>query len=397
MPTKGSPHYPEGGLLLKDGRQTSCEVVPLDHVSGFVAASCLDLDADNKELNADTKHEIALRYSGSNEVMRYGLDPDSSTVWIHTGYVPSTYAYNIAVVLWGEKQDGTIDSQIAQAGDNLGSQIRYRQLTLADDLKTWNDWRYLPVDMEEDARCSSWPQYEGAKAWFQCTSQTTDVELGGQKHANAVYGSADLGRDGYFYMLYSHSIADDDDLESAKTVTSYYTALSGYAVFANSTLGQYITVVDNTFTRLPNAPPVLMIATPNAHILGRTLIGGDLYALMAIDISLPDDDDDDIESTNSGDKDSSEDSSEDSAKSGGLSGGAIAGIVIGVILALLVAGVLVWWVRRMRARQQAESYWDQEVEKMRSVMSLGSGQQQPQAPTTGELPTPTSIHEILAH
>ncbi|KAJ2436654.1 hypothetical protein GGF42_008903, partial [Coemansia sp. RSA 2424] len=92
-----------GAVLVKNGRQTSCEFALIDKGSAFIAASCLDLKAGTTTVATEeggggggTRHEIY--FEDSKYQRTASSSPIASTnIHVHPNYDATTYANNIAV------------------------------------------------------------------------------------------------------------------------------------------------------------------------------------------------------------------------------------------------------------------------------------------------------------
>ncbi|KAJ2165661.1 hypothetical protein GGH15_003227, partial [Coemansia sp. RSA 562] len=114
------------------------------------------------------------------------------------------------------------------------------------------------------------------------------------------------------------------------------------------------------------------------------VIGGDLYALedREAEVTAASDEEASVGTQNppvltthsniNSDSPEFNSANDENNNRSGLSTGAIAGIAVGVsVLVIILLVFVVRWVLMVTRKQQEEKYWDNEMENMKSVRSLG--------------------------
>ncbi|KAJ1832428.1 hypothetical protein LPJ63_003535 [Coemansia sp. RSA 2711] len=355
---------PTGGVLIRDGQQTSCELAPIGNAGVFVAASCLDAAETNT-----SSYQLAMYTQGVGAAQLVPVDPQN--IHVHPEYNRTTYFRNIAVIKLRAAPTGVRANIVyARAQPN---NVTYRRLVLDDALDTWDDelamWQNTP-----NAECRISSMYTDTLWAFTCTTDMANVTVRNASYPRMPWASASVAIDGrpYGYALHSHSIVDSP----GAALVSYYTTVAQFTGFAAQVLATTIEYYDAN-NKLQASSPLQFAIRPPAQVLAST-VAGDLYALPA----------DALDSVEGSAGETSPEASMFSSASGapqdtkpethirrGLSGAAIAGIAVGVSVVVLVAlGLVARWLLVVIRRRRAERYWDREMEKMQSRRSLPGGQ-----------------------
>ncbi|KAJ2715102.1 hypothetical protein H4R19_001383, partial [Coemansia spiralis] len=82
-----------GGVLVKNGVLTSCELAVLDNKASVLAAACLDYTSSGN-LDTNTKYAVYLDGSDGSKPVSYNVD----TVTVHPGFKRSSLANNLAIL-----------------------------------------------------------------------------------------------------------------------------------------------------------------------------------------------------------------------------------------------------------------------------------------------------------
>ncbi|KAJ2121739.1 hypothetical protein GGH12_004561 [Coemansia sp. RSA 1822] len=166
--------------------------------------------------------------------------------------------------------------------------------------------------------------------------------------------------------------------------------VSNYIYFANDILQTQIYYYDQA-ENSSNVPLPSYIVEPGKAVDAGIVIGGDLYAVedREAEAATASDEDASVDTQtppvltthsaiNSDNPELNSANDENNSRSG-LSTGAIVGIAIGVsVLVIILLVFVVRWVLIATKKQREEKYWDNEMENMKSAMSLGQhGQAEP--------------------
>ncbi|KAJ2854944.1 hypothetical protein GGI22_004312, partial [Coemansia erecta] len=82
----------KGGVLVKNGEQTSCELGVIDSTAAFVAAPCLDFSGS--DVNKNIKYEVYLDAGIDNTPVTYTV----SSIAIHPDYNATMNLNPVAVL-----------------------------------------------------------------------------------------------------------------------------------------------------------------------------------------------------------------------------------------------------------------------------------------------------------
>ncbi|KAJ2658450.1 hypothetical protein IWW48_004030 [Coemansia sp. RSA 1200] len=337
----------KGALLLKNGRQTSCEVALMDNSYGFVAANCLDYQATSSssngtaamggllQLNQTTEYTVMVSQGFVGAFATLGV----SRVTPNAQYDPVSFANNVALVEFG-----------AGSG-NADSFVNY----IASWRPEWSSMYYVRRALNT-ATNSSWTQPAMATSAIDTTNNggcaaantlfalnTQDLLCSTTMAANvfnascaipfgSVYGV--VGANTAVAALYSHSAVATGDSQPqsepfcrGSTTYNYYIVLQHYVHWAMELMGRKAPVFHSHLAEYSEVlDPNYSMAVPSPKsVAGYTVYGGDLYNLQPPAGSLQ----------------------EEAAGKKKLSGGAVAGIVLALLALLaLLAGLFLW--RRMR-------------------------------------------------
>ncbi|KAJ2709179.1 hypothetical protein H4R19_004383 [Coemansia spiralis] len=231
-----------GGLLLRNGQQTSCEIALIDGAAAFIAASCVT-DGDGK-VDRSASFEIQVDHLPGR--VGAGAPLLSRGIAVHPAYDPTTFANNIAVVQFELDPAKQWHIGIAiERSEWTGSMFMRRRM---DDVsgQTWaapsTSWR----DLSDPDCAQSYGLYGANRNDFKCTSDTAPPMANSACGVPfGTYYGVMSGRPA-LAGLYSHSVIDGNTLCAAKSAVHYYTLVSSYIAFAQRVLGRGVTTVSQT-------------------------------------------------------------------------------------------------------------------------------------------------------
>ncbi|KAJ1828355.1 hypothetical protein LPJ56_001160, partial [Coemansia sp. RSA 2599] len=207
-------------------------------------------------------------------------------VHFHPGYNAATLEYNIAVIKFNKGASDNYKSYISGMLFN----IDYSSYVLRSVDKDTGKWKipYYTFFKWEDQDCPSWSGiYARNDRVLICTSLMLSSEIAETECPNpysAIYSTL-YGKIG-IVGLYSHSVIFGNSAcgESAKWL-NYYTYLYPYAGFAVSVLGGSVDLFDVTGEFSINTPDTNMFIVnkpADINMSGKTLIGGDIFAVQIL-------------------------------------------------------------------------------------------------------------------
>ncbi|KAJ2818631.1 hypothetical protein FBU31_005806, partial [Coemansia sp. 'formosensis'] len=266
-----------GAILVKNGRQTSCEFALIDQKSAFIAASCLDLNSGTMTVNDNTRHEIFFdNGKGANVTSSRIL---TANVHIHPDFDPASYANNIAIVVYTIDQKRTWTNAISVNRDEWTNALFVRRYMESEKSKSWRSpminsgaWGGLPgCDTASGI-------YAANQRDFLCSTESSSVTtVGACKYPySSVYGVVSPKM--AIAALHSHTVVQGDAMCGAKQTFHYYTVLAGYVGFAQKVLGydiKYFTISGDFSSSIDASykmqPPAFGIPK------GLRLFGGDVF------------------------------------------------------------------------------------------------------------------------
>ncbi|KAI8319782.1 hypothetical protein GQ54DRAFT_319659, partial [Martensiomyces pterosporus] len=270
-----------GGLLVKNGTQTSCEVALMGPSSAFVAANCLDYSG--KLPSTETAYQVFLDDGNKVDPIAYRIDP--TDIVVHPSYDSVTLANNIAIIQFNKDGRNPFENYIAgNPGD--WTDMVYVRRTLSDVAKM--KWRVPTVytQFSSDLACDrASPLYTENKSCYRCISAST-VSIYDSK-CKVPYGAIYAAHKQQLSIaaIYSHTVVDGDGLCGNSTQFNYYTILDKYAGFAVHVLNTSVvmfssgksTPYNNNIVYTMNPPS----ATTNTTSKFKS-VGGDIYALEGV-------------------------------------------------------------------------------------------------------------------
>ncbi|KAJ2497952.1 hypothetical protein GGH96_004710 [Coemansia sp. RSA 1972] len=221
-------------VLVKNGKQTSCEVALIDGSSGFVAATCV-VDA-NGAVDTSSRYEVYTDNYGTRKSANAPIL--SGSIRVHPQFKMSSFANNIAIVQFS--LPGSPNLKIAVAVDHgTWASTTFVRRSMSNLSKgEWGSAKTGGSELSRSECAASSGLYSSNYFDFECSSDTLPPMVGSQCGVpyGALYGviNGKMGIGG----IYSHSVIRGDSIcDSAKTV-HYYVLLSNFIAFAENVLGR---------------------------------------------------------------------------------------------------------------------------------------------------------------
>ncbi|KAJ2801011.1 hypothetical protein H4R21_002955 [Coemansia helicoidea] len=278
-----------GGVLVKNGMLTSCELAVLDTQAAVVAASCLDFTGSGG-VDTGTKYTVYLDGGDSGKPANYNVD----TVTVHPGYKQSSLANNLAIVQFNG--DGSAEQQVpvAPTPNHSWDSTAYGQRTLSGTSGTkWNTLNTAGSGNADDATCKGLSQLymlnQGDMACSQLTVDSPHSDLSSCAIPYGVYYGI-LGDRAYLVGLYSHAAVEGgSDLCKYSSETSYFTLLGRYIGFIHATLGRNFDIGDSAFgAKYGDFSPTYGMANDSVNkTIGVSVVTGNVYRDALVDTDDP--------------------------------------------------------------------------------------------------------------
>ncbi|KAJ2161527.1 hypothetical protein GGF46_001382 [Coemansia sp. RSA 552] len=337
------------GVLVKDGKQTSCALGVFLSSASFVAASCLDYRDNTNIHRPGTQYDVVVKDAYNGATRKYNVP--FSNITVHPSYDPASGANNIAILQYNPENVGDYYNTVA-AGPDLWDSIIYVQQGLEDmdDLK-WGPLRSVEAagEDEADSACSDFSQaYAKGNGTIACFRTPVDPPSSSLSACKVPYPLAYAKYKGTLYQagVFSHAVVDGEDMCDFEKMRMYYTLFGNYIAFAQDTVGSRRTLVSmkNDDGVKPNDDPDFSVGGMTGQVIqeGARLLSGDFFTNQ----TDPD--------HHTGDTEDSED--KDSSDSGdGLSQGATIAIAVCCSVgAMLLAIGLFFAIRRWKTNRHMD-------------------------------------------
>ncbi|KAJ2234895.1 hypothetical protein H4R99_003061 [Coemansia sp. RSA 1722] len=342
----------KGAVLVKDDKETSCEIALIGENAGLVSANCFD-----SEETADTKYGV-LFYNADKDTKPVSYDLDKEDIHIHPGYNSKTLAYNIAVIEFNKNIQSDYKSYIAHF-PFFPSGTSYTLRSVNNNTGDWN----IPNVQEfqtENPECPKWSGVYATNDYVQlCTGYGVSAQISGTECFNpysAIYSMS--GGNVGVLALYSHSVIFGNNTcgESEKWL-NYYTYLFNFEGFAVSVLNRTIFTFNSDGESSTNTSDTNMFIKEkpaDIDLSGKIQIGGNIFGRKAS--TQPSQSEDSPSPTSVSENPENPDNSQGLSSSTKI---AIGVVVPSVSLSLIVLSIFLW---RWWKRYQQKKSWDPHAE-----------------------------------
>ncbi|KAJ2773614.1 hypothetical protein IWQ56_000919 [Coemansia nantahalensis] len=258
----------KGGILIKNGAPTTCELALNSDKVAFVAAACLDFQPNSNIVNPSAKYQVMLTGGGTTSMGAVNVN----SVVAHPMFNPRTFANNVAILNLEQGSQGEWRNYIG-ANPSEWQSLFYadREVTSSG---SWTAAQAVQASTMPAPQCAANSALYAANAVdFLCTSQTMR-----RGSCAAPYGSVYGVKDPNLAVaaLYSHSVIADGDLCSGTQITNYYTLLSNYLEWAGAVSRVPIYLFADNKKYVNNNDPNYRMREPAADNFSGMLVGGDL-------------------------------------------------------------------------------------------------------------------------
>ncbi|KAJ2748435.1 hypothetical protein IWQ56_007465, partial [Coemansia nantahalensis] len=215
----------KGGVLVKNGRQTSCNLMVMNSKAALVAAACLDYSSD-RVLDPSTKYEVYLDDRIDGKAARY----DVASTTISQFYAAESLSNNFAVLQYNLDGEVTWNTPVAiRIADIEWTQIVYDRCSLTDlGAMEWAAPVQLstPEYVNDDGACRELSKGNvGALYLVDATNVTAGAPPPGQSGCEVPFGTVytTINSTTFLLGLYSHTLVSGaTDLCRHGAQCSYY-------------------------------------------------------------------------------------------------------------------------------------------------------------------------------
>ncbi|KAJ1892877.1 hypothetical protein LPJ66_006083 [Kickxella alabastrina] len=269
-----------GAILVKDGKQTSCEIALIDEKAGFVAANCLGKTSSDS-IDAKVTYEVYFDNAQGSSPTKARIN--IADIYIHPAYNSESFANNIAVVKFTYPDSSSNWNSPIAAYRNEWTDIAYvrRLLTNVDDMS----WRSPTIvsQLNSDPSCAQASGlYKNNPNDFVCSKASTASPIDSKcaMPYGSVYG---VGKNSMGEAaLYSHSVVYGNYMCEESSKFHYYTLLTNYVMYARAVLNRSVSqYVENTsaLDGLGRSVKFQMKSPDAADDNNTRRFGGDMYTV----------------------------------------------------------------------------------------------------------------------
>ncbi|KAJ2614871.1 hypothetical protein EV177_001833 [Coemansia sp. RSA 1804] len=231
----------KGGILVKNGKQTSCELGVINSKAAFVAAYCIDFSG--KTVNQDTEYEVYLDAGIDNTPAKYSVE----SIAVHPDFNATNGLNPIAVLQFNKDSTETWSNPIAIDRNNSWGDVLFirRGMTSLNKMQ-WKTPltatnKYIDAaDCNSDNRIFETNEYD-----LFCSNATTYSPYAYLTGCAIPYGSVDVYISGKLYVAGIHGFTSISFSSYSCTLRDFqdgiYVLFSDYIAFANKVLDSTIT------------------------------------------------------------------------------------------------------------------------------------------------------------
>ncbi|KAJ2296323.1 hypothetical protein IWW55_005146 [Coemansia sp. RSA 2706] len=357
----------KGGVLVKNGKITSCELGVVDNRGAIANSDCLDYDDDGK-LDPSTTYEVYLDTGNDGKAIKYPLS-SYEFVSNSTASLPNNYVY----LLYNSDTSIAWQNTLAPVLDYTWDDVVYvrRSLLSTAELK-WSPLDFVSANVSYDDACTSMSSlFKDNTADYLCSNYTVEPPSPDFDACPIPYGTVYgiLNRKAHLLGILSYSLVrGGENMCKFSEQRSYYSALYKYFNYLVFTEKWALDINQRIFEESGtdfDQDYILGNDTDVAFDDGVTTLRGDLYKDQKSEITFPSssdssssaDDPSDESSSNSSNlatSDSVSDSKDGDSDSSSSSNrkAVIIGVCVCVGSLLVIGGIVfgVYWCLRRQAR-----------------------------------------------
>ncbi|KAJ2829572.1 hypothetical protein IWW50_000775 [Coemansia erecta] len=414
----------KGGILVKNGKRTSCELGVSTSQGSYVNKDCLDY-TPNGDIDNSTNYEVYLDGGLDGKPIKYTVT-DYHRVTDNSKTLSNNYIY-----LWYNKQtDRTWTNMMSPVLSYNWDVIVYVRRMLRDmDKMEWDAPEFVSLGSDYDGSCVSMSGlFETYPSYFLCKAATVPTPTKDLSPCplpyGTVYGITD--RKAHLMGIYSHTVVNaGSTMCNATASRAYYTALYRHVNTMNVDYKWTMNYDPDVFGANQSTYPrdykmkEQVFAPKNADV---KVVRGDYFRAQSSTITFPtaddsseaskfnDDDDDDGDDDDNGSDVSDSDNSNaskgsdnDDKKDNRTS--IIIGVCVGVGGLFLLGGIVfaIWWWRerhRGSVDPMSRNEYQSMLETDLGTLSVQGGQQTtpqtPHAPHTPQAGLSAADRDIIA-
>ncbi|KAJ2830064.1 hypothetical protein IWW50_000505 [Coemansia erecta] len=356
----------KGGILVKNGKRTSCELGVIDSQSSLVSAQCLDYtSSSSNEISPDTTYEVYLDTGIDGKAAKYTVE----NITVNPHYNAANNTNDVAIIQFNT--GGSIEWQNIIVPDFTYSfdEVVYARRSLLDmDAMEWDTPRYYTTDINNNRDvCQGLSQiYNWNTDTISCGNYslaTPSVDLTACRVPYGVkYGL--LNNQTHLIGLFSYAaISVYENLCNNNSYCSYYSMYARFVPYIEEVLGRSININAEYYGTnvVQTNASFYFDYMPQQDSRSTSFVRGDLFQNQADDITfIPSgSSSQSLQVSNNGPDDNDSSSVNGGGGGGGSSGKAdssnnrtaiIVGVCVPVVVLLVISCVLFVYFRKRHGR-----------------------------------------------
>ncbi|KAJ2584071.1 hypothetical protein GGH95_000627 [Coemansia sp. RSA 1836] len=266
----------KGGLLVKNGKQTSCGLGMLDNKASLISAACLDFVKG--KVDTSTKYEVFVDGGFNGATARFVIQ----NITVHPSYDPATKANNVALVQYNKDAEVLWFNRNA-VGLSDWTGLLYTQRYLSDiEGMAWATPKVKPENSIGDTTCSKLsPVYKANTKSFTCSSVLSTAPSASLSSCDVPYQAVyAVFSEAYVYQagFFSHVVVTEgENLCKNGGQRSYFTLISDYLTFARTELNRKVYYYNPDNGTIPQTDVDYAMTKPSGSVTGVVMLSGNMY------------------------------------------------------------------------------------------------------------------------
>ncbi|KAJ1866568.1 hypothetical protein LPJ78_001734 [Coemansia sp. RSA 989] len=226
----------KGGILVKNGKRTSCELGVVDDQGSYVAKDCLDYTKDRK-INKDTKYEVYLDGGLDGKPVKYTVS-NFTVINSH----PRALANNFLFLHYNDGGDKQWHNMVSPVLGYAWDAVVYVRRSLRDmDSMVWDEPKFAGLSTDYDQGCLIMSGlFKANPSYFMCKPNLLPTPSNDLTPCPIPYGSVYgiVSRKAHLMGIHSFTnVVLNKTMCTSPEQRSYYTSLHRYSNYANKKLG----------------------------------------------------------------------------------------------------------------------------------------------------------------
>ncbi|KAJ2828805.1 hypothetical protein IWW50_001193, partial [Coemansia erecta] len=326
----------KGGILVKDGKRTSCELGVATSKGAYVAKDCLDYTSKGDIYNS-TNYEVYLDGGLDGKPIKYTV-----TDYYRVTNNSKTLSNNYVYLRYNQKNKRTWENLMAPVLSYNWDAIVYVRRSLRDmDKMEWDNPKFVAMGSSYDGSCVSMSGlFQAYPSYFLCKNATVPTPSDDLSSCPLPYGTVYgiTERKAHLMGIYSHATVNSNaTMCNATSMRAYYTALYRHVNTVNVNLKWELDYDSDVFrANMSTYPRDYKMNEQNytSRDSNVQVLRGDIFKAQNSSITFPPADSGDGTGTSGGDKNKKRNA-------------IIIGVCVGVggFFILVGAGLYIWWWR----------------------------------------------------